>query len=429
MKPRNTLILAALAALLVAGGWFFGVRANRFPAENEMVAGRQAFPGIAPRLQNAAKIEMDHEGDAVVLERHGDVWGVAQYAGYPTPAAKVHDLLAGLAELRLTERRTADPEHYARLGVEEPGTKADSTLVRVTDSAGKPLAALIVGHTRSSGQSSLPDQVFVRIPGEAQSWLAEGRLPLETSALMWLDRDIVNIDHTKIARVVSDPGGQHIELIRDGDKLVMKQPAEHPPLDPAKLGDVERALEFLTLLRVQPAANPGSAGLPGSPSGAGMPGKELGHGEFTTTDGLTLKVLVNQSGNETWARFGAAGNGAAKPEAERLEKKWVAWVYELGGWKEKVLVPSMDDLKAPAPAASATPPANASGIPIPAAASSPEGPPSGAPSASAAPAQAGSAANTEHLGQAAPSSKPEAVTPASAGSAPAATEPSASTPK
>ena len=357
MKPRTTLVLAAIAAIVVLAGWYVGIRPGRVAVSNEARAGEPAFPGIAQKLASAARVEVKRTGEDVVLERHGDVWGVAEDSGYPAQAGKVHGVLAGLAELRLMEQRTADPAQYNRLGVEDPDKpKADSALVRVADAGGAPIASLIVGHRRASGGPDLPEQVFVRRPGEAQSWLAEGKLPIDGDALMWLDRDIVNIDHTKVASVAVDRGGQHLDLVRDGDKLAMKQPAQHPELDVAKLGDVARGLEFLNFLRVQPAAK--------------IPGSELGHSTFTTTDGLALNVTVNQSGNEIWARFAAAGDGAAKANAEQLQKKLAGWAYELGGWKEKALVPAMEDLKAPQPP-----------VPPPAAAK----PPTAAPPVASAP--------------------------------------------
>ncbi len=336
MKPRTTLVLAVLAVLVVGAGWYFGARTTRPSVDSVATAGQPAFPNVAPRLQNAAMVEMTHQGSTIMLKRTGNVWGVVEDEGYPAKPGKVHDLLVGLAELRLAEPRTANPAMYDRLGVEKPGPKADSTLVSVSDKAGKPILSLIVGHSRTRGMPNLPDQIYVRRPGEAQSWLAEGRLPLEDDALMWLEREILNIDHGKIARVVSDrPGQPKIVLVRAGDKLAMKQPADHPKLDPAKVGDVQQALELLSFLRVRPAGK--------------MPGSELGHSRFTTSDGMTVNVTVTEKGNEVWARFAAAGEGAAKPEAEKLEGRLKGWIYELGGWKEKALVPAMDDLKAPTP--------------------------------------------------------------------------------
>jgi hypothetical protein len=359
MKPRTTLILAVLAAVVVLAGWYAGMRPGRLPVREQVRAGQPAFPGIAPKLAAATRVEIKRTGEDVVLERHGNVWGVADDSGYPAQPGKVHGVLAGIAELRLVEPRTADPAQYNRLGVEDPDQpKTDSALVKVADATGAPIATLIVGHRRASGGPDLPEQVFVRRPGDAQSWLAEGKLPIDGDALMWLDRDIVNIDHTKVASVAVDRAKEHIELVRDGDKLTMKQPAQHPELDATKVADVARALEFLNFLRVEPAAK--------------MPGSELGRSTFTTTDGLALNVTVNQSGNEIWARFAAAGDGAAKANAERLQKKLADWAYELGGWKEKALVPAMDDLKVPPPAASPPVAAAVPAAPKPAPAAKPE---------------------------------------------------------
>lgn len=336
MKPRTTLVLAVLAVVVIGAAWYFGARTTPAVIASESAAGRPAFPDAAARLQNAAVLELSHQGNKIVLNRKGDVWGVAQDSGYPADTGKVHDLLAGLAGLKLMEPRTADPAEYSRLGVADPGLNADSTLVRVNDAAGKPIIALIVGHSRTSGMSGLPDQLYVRRPGAAQSWLAEGRLPMEDDALMWLDRIIINIGHAQIARVVSArPGQKQIELVADRGKLEMKQPAQHPPLDPAKLSDVAGSLELLSFLRVQP--------------GTTLPGKELGHSRFTTTDGMTVDVAVNQKANEIWARFVAGGQGKAKAQSTKLEARLGNWIYELGGWKEKTLVPAMDDLAAPPP--------------------------------------------------------------------------------
>jgi hypothetical protein len=343
MKPRTSLLLVLLAVIVLAGGWYFGVHRGA-PVASTVAAGQLAFPGVAPRLQQAARIDIQHEGKTLVLSRHGDAWGVDAAAGYPAQATKVHDLLAGLADLRLTEPRTADPAQFGRLGLEDAGKPhADSTLISVLDGEAKPIIALLVGHTRMRGQYEVPDQIFVRRPGENQSWLAEGRLPLDsTDALMWLDRDIVNIDHTKIATVAATRGSEHLDFVRDGDKLVPKLPPDHPKLDEAKLGDVAKALEFLTFIEVKPAAK--------------MPGEPMGRSTFTTSDGLKLDVTVNKSGNEIWARFAAAGDGAAKPVADQLDRKLAGWAYELGGWKERALVPVIDDLKEPPPPAAGAPP-------------------------------------------------------------------------
>ncbi len=73
---------------------------------------------------------------------------------------------------------------------------------------------------------------------------------------------------------------------------------------------------------------------------------------FTTDDGLAVTVrcstLTRMSGRGSRA---AASSDKAKPEADRLNARLAGWTYQIGSWKEKSLVPTMDDLKAePEPA-------------------------------------------------------------------------------
>ena len=201
MRPLTVIILLVIGAAALAGGWYFGIA--RMPNEAASVdAGKLMFPDLAQRLQQAAKIEVSHQGKTTVLDKQGDTWGLADRGGYPVQATKLRGMLTALTELRLVEPRTSDPAEYGRLGVEDPSAKdATSNLLVVLDGAGKPIVQLIIGHRRVRTQGDVPEQVYVRRPNEAQSWLAEGSLEVDADPQLWLDRDIMNIDHTRIATV------------------------------------------------------------------------------------------------------------------------------------------------------------------------------------------------------------------------------------
>ena len=119
------------------------------------------------------------------------------------------------------------------------------------DASGKPIVALIVGHRRVRTQGNVPEQVYVRRPDDNQTWLAEGSLQVDADPQLWLERDIMNIDHARIASVAVTHGDETLELARDGQKLALKAPAEHPPLDDYKVDDIDRGLELLTFQDVQ----------------------------------------------------------------------------------------------------------------------------------------------------------------------------------
>ena len=355
MKSRSLAVLVVLAIVVLAGGWFLGPGSMPKVSQN-IGAGRLAFPDLAPKLAQAAKLMLEQKGKTLVIEKHGDIWGVADRGGYPVQATKLRGVLTGLTELRLVDRRTADPAEFGKLGLDDPA-KPDTTglLLRVLDASGKPIAELILGHRRVLTGGNVPEEIYVRRPGDNQSWLAEGTLEVDADASLWLDRDIANIASAKISGATVVNGDQHLTFARQGDKFTLTAPASHPPLDDYKVEDVSRALEFLTFNDVKPLGE--------GKSGPDLPGTKIGTGSFTTADGETIDVTVNREGSNVWASFAASGGG----DAAAMEQRVKGWAYQLGGWKQAALAPSLDDLKASPekPAAPVAIPAPA--IPAPAA--------------------------------------------------------------
>jgi hypothetical protein len=349
MKIRTSLALVVVAVLALAAGWYFGVRLAP-SSQSSVAAGTLVFPDLAPKLQAATRVEVQHQATTLVVAKDGDRWVLPDKGNYPIQQDKLAALLTGLTELRITEPRTSDPAQYSRLGVEDPkGPAATSNLLRVLDAAGKPIAELIVGHRRVRTQGNVPETVYIRRPGEAQSWLAEGSLSVDADPQLWIDRDIMSIDRAKVASVTVSRGDETLEIKPDGDKAVLAAPADHPKLDDYKLDDVLRGLDSLTLTDVKPAAQ--------------EPGAKIGSSVYTTTDGEKITATVFKMGDgdkaEIWAQFAATGDGASKADAAKLQARVAGWAYQLGNWKEAALVPTLDQLKAaePAPAAAGNAPA------------------------------------------------------------------------
>ena len=276
-------------------------------------------------------------------------WGLVDRGGYPVQESKLHAMLTALTELRLAQPRTSDPAQFSRLGVEDP-TKPDanSNLLRILDANGKPILELITGHGRQRTQGKVDEEVYVRRPNENQSWLAEGALRVDHDPALWLDRDVANIDHGRVASVTVVRGDKKLVFTRDGDKLALTDPADHPKLEDYKVEDIARAFEQLTFQEVRPASQP--------------IGATVGTATFVTTDGLTLTATVFKADKDIWVSIAATGTGKAETEAATLSKRVSGWLYELGSWKEKALVPEIDDLKV-----AETPPAAPTGPAAPAA--------------------------------------------------------------
>jgi hypothetical protein len=336
MRAATVAALVGVAVVTVAGGWYFGTGTT--PREQTSIpGGTLMFPWLADKLNDVAKLEITRQGKQTVIEKRPDGgWGVASMHLYPVQDTKLRTLLTGLTELRLTEPRTSDPASFSRLGVDDPnGAASSADLLRVLDAKGQPILAVIVGHRKVRSRANVPEEVYVRRPDETQSWLAQGNLQVDADPAQWLDRNVLNIGHDRIASVVV--GDNALVFGRVDGKFTLTAPAAHPKLEDYKVEDVARALETLTMQSVKADAD--------------APGEPAGHAVFTTEDGLAITVTLLHADKDVWARFAVSGSEKTKAEADRLSARLACWTYQIGSWKEKSLVPAIDDLKAAEPAA------------------------------------------------------------------------------
>jgi hypothetical protein len=317
----SAIVVAGAAALLVPGG----------ETPPEPSASPLAFPALPGRLEAAQRIEIRQGAASLTLQRSpGNLWLLPEKGGYPARGDRVRELLVGLTELRLAERRTADPESLARLGLDDPGPNSTAVLLRVLDGAGAPLAALIVGRRRTRTQGGVPESAYIRRPGENQSYLAEGRIPVDADAQLWIEREIANLPEERVRRVIAVRDGRTVELLREegpDGRLRIVLPGDAPPADEVSLDEVGRALEGLTLLDVRPEAQ--------------APGQPAGEGRFILTDNLIVTARMRQDGGNVWMTISATGD----EEAARLNARWRGWAYQVGTWKLPAFAPSLETLR------------------------------------------------------------------------------------
>ena len=334
MQQRTSILLAVAAVAVLGAAWQFGIRTAP-PAQVEIAPGTLVFPGLAAKLGQVNRIEITSKGVTMGIVQASGKWGLADRGGFPVQQDRLRELLTGLTELRITEARTADPTQYTRLGVEDPSPTGTANLLRLLGADGKPMLELIVGHRRVRTQGSVPETLFIRRPGEVQSWLADGRLPLDADPQLWFERDIVSIPAAKIAKVVATRGDIALEFGRTDGAFALVAPTEHPKLDDYRIEEVSRALDALTLTDVRPAAE--------------QPGEKIGTSLITTTDGMLVTATLFKTEKDLWAQFSVVGSDAAKEAATVLATRLQGWSYQLGSWKEKSFLPTMDDLKASEP--------------------------------------------------------------------------------
>lgn len=318
------LLLAAASAMAV-GGAIWATQPD--PVAREDVA---MFPGLAMLLPNAARIEIVRHGRKLILVDRDGAWQLPERAGYPVEPQRLHHLLTGLSELRLREARTGDPASARQLGLGDPeGATDDATAIRVWASDGTVMAAVIVGHALPGGAS-----LFVRRPGQDQTWLADGVLAASADPVDWVDVGVVDLASGGIARIDATRDTQMLGFAAVNGRFALVAPAMAAPLDPFRLEAVGHAWEHLAFTRVVPEIE--------------LPGVPVGHTVIAMTDGMRVVAGFNLDGRDVWLTIAATGGAAGSADA--INAHTAGWAYLVAASSLPALLPMLSDLRAYAPA-------------------------------------------------------------------------------
>jgi hypothetical protein len=339
-------IVAVIAAVLVSLG--------DDTASSDPRIGTLVMTNLTARLGEVARLT-DIKGDSkTTLARRDGVWVVEEKYDYPADSGKMKTTLFALAAVRYAEPKTAKPDLYSRLDVENPGKKdSDAQLVTLSDASGKLLGEMIFGKRRYDIFGGGNDGIYVRKPGEAQSWLANGSLTLPNGTLDWVDRRITMIKSESIASArFTAPDGAAVAISRAKAgaplMLVGGVPKGQKLKSNDALDDLARALDYFSLDDVMPA------------TAVPFPDKGVSQAVFTTLDGLTVTVYMierdeiakDDSGKDVtkkkyWVKLLASGTGTGAAEATALNKHVAAWAYAVQDFKANVLKTRIADLVEP----------------------------------------------------------------------------------
>lgn len=363
MTPRTLVVLGVLAVGAAGAAGYLAMQ-QPAPATAPLVTGQLMFPGVVQRLQGAAKVEITGKDGTLVLVRNGNIWGLADRAGYPVQQQRVREMFSGLTELRLTEPRTAEPSQLKALNLDDPGPDSTALKLVVRDAQGAAIAEMIVGRRRVRMAGNLPEAIYVRRPGENQAWLAEGTLRIDAERSLWIDRDLLDIKRPRVMAASFRQGENTIDLARaspTAERLELKDAPEGFRADETKLDDIGRALEWMTLDDVAPAADLAGA-------------TELGTATWKLYDGTQIVARVVEKESARWTAFEVTWSApeapppegeaqrtpeAAKTEAEATARRLSGWYYKLPDWKLATFLASLESLRATEapPAAPAAAPA------------------------------------------------------------------------
>ena len=286
MTYRTVTVLAA--ALVVLGALALIAQYDPQPPSP---GGGLLLPGLADDLDQVTQVAVVGAGAEPVatLQRDEDGnWSVAEKGGYPADVEKIRNTLISLAETRIVEPKTANPEFYDRLGVEDVGSGDAGGLSVALSGTDSPLD-VIVGNSEGAAQR------YVRIAGQTESFLIDRDPEVGSEATDWLATEILAIPGSRMASVtVTHPDGEVVSVSKaDSEQTNFDVEAmpEGRELQYASIANVMGTV--LASLRLQDVEPLTDADVPVTVT------------EWATFDGLAITAESFERDDEPWVAFRA----------------------------------------------------------------------------------------------------------------------------
>jgi hypothetical protein len=197
MRRQRFFWLLAVALLVISGGLYLNSQRN-----SANVADRGALlPSLAHELDSVSGISVHRAGknDTVTLTKQQGKWTVAELRDYPADVGKVRKLLVALADAKIIEVKTSNPQNFSLIGVEDPQS-ANATGAEIAVVTPGARQGVIVG--KVSGQGN-----FARRSGENASYVVEPAISFEAEPRFWIDTRLFDVPADAIQQIdVKLPG-------------------------------------------------------------------------------------------------------------------------------------------------------------------------------------------------------------------------------
>ncbi len=173
---------------------------------------------------------VSHSGTFDVVYSPAKGWVLPAKGNYPADFNQVRRTLLGLAALETVEPKTARADWLSYVGLDTP-PKGSGIEVIVSDASGHDLAAIIIGNAAELDNAAGGNGVFVRHPGDNQSYLARAIFTPHGDLSDWVDTNVMSVDAARINTVTVTPfsGASYTVAREHASDLEYKLQGPPPP--------------------------------------------------------------------------------------------------------------------------------------------------------------------------------------------------------
>jgi len=346
LTNRTLLVLAG--ALVIFGVLAVLGQRGQQPTDASAVL---LLPSLQEQLDEVSRMTLVGAGGEVIatLDRGAADWSVLERDNYPADLQKVRHTLLSLAEARILEAKTANPEWHDRLGVEAVENATASGVAVALTGADVPVNVIV-------GDSVGDYQAYARRVDELQSYLIDRDPEVGSSAPDWLDTEILAIAGNRVQRItVTHSDGEILTVLKE-DAGQTNFTVEAIPAD--------RELQYDSVANVMGnvLANLSLQDVESRTDGE----ESVTVTEFRTFDGLVVTAESVERGDSAWVAFQVdyepADQAGTEPpgeeevsspanagpdveaEARELDQRLNGWRYNVATYQFDQMTRRMSDL-------------------------------------------------------------------------------------
>jgi hypothetical protein len=266
------------------------------------------------------------------VEKSGDDWTIAERSGYTANIGALRDLLLAIADAKIIELKTSNPDKYHLIGVNDP-----------SDAGSESVEVVITGdgfeHTVLLGITAQSSNRFARLSDQAQSVLIDQDPDIPDDAAGWLADELVDIGAERVQQVIISHA--------DGEEVAIdKSSPDAPNFDLADIPD-GRELSYPTIANGIGAALAGLT-LDDVRSAPAQESTPVTTTTIRTFDGLQIDVTEYEDGDVSWLSFLVAAADIAETdvqdEAAQINSRVKGWQYAIPDYKASLLGRRLDEL-------------------------------------------------------------------------------------
>lgn len=322
---RNSLrILATISLALILILFALQLDDNESSTSGDLL-----LPQLKAQINDIGSVTLTRSGEdgATVIARRNDTWVIASRDDYPADIGKLRELLLALADAKIVERKTANPDFYDQLGLRDPAIEG-SEGTRIELHGADHAYDLIVGKVAQAGFR------YARVGEDPQSWLIDKNPVIPGSTGEWLLREIIDIEAADIRSItIGHPDGEEI--------LINKESAEVSDFEVSNIPDgrelsyatvtnsITGVLAALTLDDVRKAQDM-------SPDAVIT--------TFETFAGSRIVVSTEKSDEESWITLDASSIEEDIESVAALNARVAGWQFKIPQYKANQLTRRWDDI-------------------------------------------------------------------------------------